>query len=160
MKKPRRKYSPKRQAFKLSKSFSQKYAIVWAGTLTSQVVRISTSNSVQLQKCEVEAITTVPHRWRVYACVMSRDINGREFIQSEELLFKSGDHYIECRSEEISDLVNERCNQLYHSCNKNLSVNVGWIATPAREPLTDKQLSDMMTNIGAWEFLAKWETVK
>ena len=163
MAQPRRKYDPRRRAAQLAKSFAKNYAIVWAGTLVANVINLKTGKTVQLSRANVGLITDIKHHWTVYACVMGRGIDNREFITSEQMSFYSKDqnektHVIECLSTDIADLVTEQCNNLYNRCNKNLSVNIGWVATPSLTNLTDEQLASYMTELGAWDFLAKWET--
>lgn len=152
-KKPRKKYNPMSIALKMAKSFSKRFAIVWAGTLTAQVVSIGTSKPVQLSKSEAYAITDTPHKWKVYLCVMCRDNFGKDYIQTQELVF-TNEYY----SSEVSDIVTDKLNDFYRTCNQNHRVNVGWIATTSEKDLSDRALAEMMTDIGAWSFLALWET--
>lgn len=152
MKKRTKKYNPKARAIALSKAFAKKYAVVWAGTLEAQIVKLSALKPVLLKQSEALAISNVPHKWQVHLCCMLRDHTGRDYIQVQELRFSH--EYLSC---DTSEIVNDHMKSFVKTCNSNHVVNVGWVATTSEEDLSDEKISKMMDNIGAWDFLAKHE---
>ena len=47
---------------------------------------------------------------------------------------------------------------LRNSCNQQNIVNVGWVATTSDKDISDESISEMMTDLGAWDFLSPVES--
>lgn len=152
MKKRNKKYNPRAKAFTLARVFAQKFVIAWAGTIEAQIMRRRNFEKETLTMREVNALNQVPHKWQVHVLCTLRDHCGRDYIQSQELIFNN-----EYYCADISDLVNEKMHEFVKTCNQNHMVNVGWVATPCMNELSDEDLAKIMDKLGAWDFLAKHE---
>ena len=152
MKKRNKKYNPHRTAIHFAKSYTKNFAMVWAGTLDAKIYNIKNNSKAILTQAKMDALTKVAHKWQVHVTVLLRDNNGRDYIQTQELRFTQ-----EYYSEFIGDVINDTMIDLRNSCNQQHIVNVGWVATTSDKDISDKAISEMMTDAGAWDFLSPIE---
>lgn len=155
-KKRNKRYNPTARAIGYAKSYSKQFAIAWCGPeRKAEAYKLKTMSRVLLKPSEAMALTQVTHKWKAHIVVILRDHTGRDYIQAEELVFPQ-----ELYSDEISDVVNEHMHAFIKSCNANHFVNTGWVATTSDTEITDEAISKMMDNLGAWDFLAKFEATE
>lgn len=153
MSKPRnKKYSPHARAVATAQAYLKNRLIAYCGTKLATVYKIASLKQVKLTQLEALAISEVSHKWNIYLLIMCRDHCGRDYTKAYPM------DLMYCKVDLINDYVQKELVKWLKEANEQHVVNIGWIATGNEYALTEQQIDTVMTDMGAFEFLAKHET--
>jgi hypothetical protein len=99
------------------------------------------------------AIADVPYPWMVCCAVTGRRQDGEQYAKLEWL---AAPHNI--TQSQIAKHCNELHQQLLAKFNPMHKLTAAWVASPRGEMLDEKEIDEIITALGAYEFLAKWES--
>ena len=149
----RKKHSLQKRLNRLARTALKNQAVIFVGGHKA-------CNAVDLRSGKVYApslavarsLEQVRAKWSVFCAVFCRDQNGDDYMKSVS---------VHCReAQKQSDLLvqlNDIHQDLLATCNKIHVVNVGWIAAPNGEELTEEQAGAIFGDAGAWDVIAEWE---
>ena len=129
-------------------------AYITDGEPTCDVVDV-TGKQIAVDQAIADALDKVPHFWTAHLCVICRANDGEQYIKELTKPF-SARYY----KGDLVQYLNKAHSKLLHEANPQHVITCGWIATPRKEELAMEQIERIMTHLGAFNFLAKWEVNK
>lgn len=99
------------------------------------------------------AIADVPHKWLLHCVVTMRHEDTKELDYNLELL--AAPHPV--LQSQIAKSCNELHKEMIGEVGERTRLTAAWVASPADEELDDVELSEILTNFGAYDFKAQWE---
>lgn len=110
-------------------------------------VRCTELMAISLQDCQF--------MYSVYCAITCRRQDGQEYIRSKAYNFTQP-----YRQSFLSEWLNSEHIELMKTTNEMHRCTAAWIACPNGVEISDSEASDIFTNLGAYNFLAKWEADK
>ncbi len=101
----------------------------------------------------VDILEKVPHRWSVVCVVLCKSEIGDIYLQTQ-MLPTTSKYY----KRDLTELCNATHQRLVKEANSNHLVTAGWVASPEPREFSDEYLLALFEHLGAWKYLAKWET--
>jgi len=99
-----------------------------------------------------KSIEEVRAKWSVFCAVFCRGQDDEDYMKSVSI------HIREARKQsELLESLNDIHQDLLTGCNSQHVINVGWIAMPNGEELTEEQAGAIFGDAGAWNVTAEWE---
>ena len=155
MKKRNKKYDPMKAAISASNVLAKRYIFAMVGKSEPIILKRDGRRPKSVSNALLAALLDVPQCWSVYLAALLRDNQGRDYVQSIEINLKN-----RMTQAGLTTDINDLHHGLISETNPSHFVNVGWIASPARLDINDEQASEIMTKLGGWATLAKWEADK
>ena len=151
-KKRNKKHNPMKAAISASNVLAKRYMFAMVGKSEPVILTRTGKRPKSVSNALLSALLDVPQHWSVYMAALLRDNQGRDYVQSIEINLKN-----KMTQAGLTTDINDMHHELLNETNPRHFVNVGWIASPARLDIDDEQASDIMTKLGGWDTLAKWE---
>ena len=155
MSKRSKKFNPMKAAISASNILAKRYMFAMVGKSEPIILKRDGRRPKSVSNALLAALLDVPQCWSVYLAALLRDNQGRDYVQSIEINLKN-----RMTQAGLTTDINDMHHQLISETNPRHFVNVGWIASPARLDIDDEQASEIMTKLGGWQTLAKWEADK
>jgi len=97
-------------------------------------------------------MTQVKHNWSVLLCIFGRcPVTGEYWktldVSPGQLIY----------SNQIEDSLREHHEGMVNNFNKKHFVSIGWIAKPNKHEFNNDDMYKLFQELGAWDYLAKWE---
>ena len=155
--KRKKKYNPRKVIEKVSESIATKEAksvvIAWRTTMKLPAVFDTDGEPVSNPTEHLRKfLKTIPQPWSTHCLAMCRDQTNKEYIS--EIFITSKGKYTYA---EMSDLLIEEHLKFLKTQNDLHKVCAGWISIPTGEELPLSVIDKIMTSLGAWDYMAKWE---
>ena len=124
-----------------------------------EIINMNTLNSPSMNREQAVAVmrdmTEVKHNWSVLLFVCGRcPIEGSYWKTFDTS--PPGKFY----SEQLEESLREHHTEMVKNFNKQQFVSLGWIARPVDAMYDNDVMYDLFMKLGAWEFLAPWETAE
>lgn len=118
----------------------------------AQLVNRRTMRPVACGQATADALALCQFKWSVFCAVTCRRQDGQEYMQSE--FFKFEQPY---RQSGLCEYLNDKHKTMLKGANPEHRVSAAWIACPHGEDISESYAAELITKLGGWEFLAKWE---
>ena len=135
------------------KKFNWSFALV--GSRSPELWDIKNIKKVNPTETDIKAMASVSHKWSVLLSVIMRSQDGQEFAKSIQIT--TCEAY---KQSELTGVLSDNHAQLIREQNENHIVNVAWVARPDSIDWDEILAGEIYRKMGAWDTLAKWETLQ
>lgn len=125
-----------------------------------QVFNYKVGKRVPVTQQLANLIANLPWEWYIEYSVICRDQSGKEYVVSEPVYCHSA--YRQC-DPRLSDFLNKNHLAFYNKQNPLHVITLAWVAVPNigdKVELPIETLDKIYTELGAFEYLSKWEADK
>jgi hypothetical protein len=105
-----------------------------------------------ISRTVASAICDTPLPWYLMCVVTCRRQDGQQYMKIEELAVP---HPV--TQSQIAKSCNSLHIELVRKCNPEHRLTAAWVGSPKGEELHPLLVDDILTNMGAYDFQAKWE---
>lgn len=123
------------------------------------IINMNTMKAPSMSKQKAVAIMhdfcEIKHNWSVLLCLFGRTQAGEEYWETLDVA-PPGKFY----SNQINDSLREWHEKMLADFNDQQFVSIGWIAKPNSGLFDNDSIFDLFKELGAWEYLARWEQEK
>ena len=111
---------------------------------------------VAISQNMAECLKTIQIKWRVNCYILSREKNGKNKLQSSEVLVDTPCKHDEIR-EHVADYHWQLVDEFKESRQADNFISAAWIATEKSLEPTDEEAYNMFEQVGAWKIPTDWE---
>lgn len=155
-KKPRKPRNTRKESRLVVERHAKNMFVAWSrGMKSNEVFNTEGNPSTKRPPALLAAFSHAQFRWSSLCIVLCRDQQGVEY--TKEAFVTSNDYY---NYEDLSRTLNKVHQELLKGCNSEHVLNVAWIASPVGKEPSRKTIMNVLANLNAWQFNAKWEADK
>lgn len=149
----KKKHSLQKRLNRLAKTALRNQAVIFVGGSKGCDMVDLRSGKIYTPSKEVAiSITNLKAKWSVFCAVFCRDQNDDDYMKSVSVHIRDMR-----RQDELLHSLNDIHQDLLGGCNNSHVVNVGWIAAPNGEELSEEKAGAIFGDAGAWNVIAEWE---
>lgn len=153
----RKKYNPRKHSQLLDNKLLENIMIIFVGGIRTSVIYLKNENRIlkKIPQHIVDLIIKRKHMWTVLCSSICRDHSNKEYIKSSEIITK-----IPCYQTDFEEELNRLHTELvFKETNPQQLINISWIAVPYDHEFNDQATCfNLYQSLGAFEFMAPWET--
>lgn len=149
----KKKHSLQKRLNRLARTALRNQAVIFVGgSKGCDVVDLRSSKTYTPSLAVAQSLEQVRAKWSVFCAVFCRDQNGDDYMKSVSVHCREAK-----RQADLLHQLNDIHQDLLATCNKLHVVNVGWIAAPNGEELSEEKAGAIFGEAGAWDVIAEWE---